>query len=131
MPDPDIACIVLEVGSAGARAKITPFADDGVAEIPIMALVGEAKEYDVLDLATGDAVRTQRRGSIDLRAHLDNGPFARGKGSPDKGPLHDLRLPVDIDRTGGRIEHTMLKPCAFLDKDGIRVDRLDAGWYRR
>src|ERR1700722_3046168 len=100
MIDPYRAGVVLEVGGGDAGAQVTPFADDGIAQVTVMPLIGMTKEHGVLDLAPRRAARSERCRAIDLRSHFNGRTLAGGEWSADHGSFHDLGIARDVDRAG-------------------------------
>ena len=117
VPQLDFAVIVFEVRGHGSGTQVAPFADDGVAQEPVVRLVGEAEHHHVVQLAAHLAVGTQRGGSVDFGTHVDIGMLAGGKRCSYAAALHHLRVSAQIDGAVGHVEDGALGLGTGLDKD--------------
>ena len=105
----DLAVVVAQVAIGGDRAEVDPLADVGVAEEPVVVLVGGPVDDAGLDLAADAAAGPERHAAAGVGAE-QLGVAADGAGALDAGERQHDDAGGDGDRPAGGIE------------DGVGVD---------
>src|SRR5207245_11360081 len=100
---PDGAVGAFEIRCRRARAEVHPAAQDGVPEVPVMALVRVAEECRGGYLAMHDAPRPDR-GIADDATH-ESGVRADPEGAFEPHARLDLDATRENDRPFARVEH--------------------------
>ena len=119
VPDADFRVVVLEVGGVRAGADVAPLPYHGVAEEPVVRLVGIPEHDDVVELAAGLTDGAEGGASVYLGAHVDVGMVAEGYRTTKTGAFHDLCVAADVDRTAGDVDCRAVTLRVLLYEDGL------------
>ena len=87
IPQPHFAVIAFEVAGIGVGAEVAPFADDGVAQKPIVSFVAVSQEGTIRHFTANAAIRTNGRWTINPCSHFDDRCLSNSEWTTDVRPF--------------------------------------------